>query len=100
MKVYKDLQEERSEIRDKIEKLIDSKGVFEEFINQFSWFEDKGIFWRVFYQTVDDLKHKEEAIDKEMKELGKDCDHMWEPAGYDSHYSYEECAICGKMEKV
>jgi wobble nucleotide-excising tRNase len=107
MKNYKTLLEERAEIRRKIGKLSEVRKTFEEYLDQPSsmalarWLEDRDAFWRVFYQTVDDLKHKEEALNKEMDELEKNCtNHDWVYEGRDSHYSYEVCTICGKSEKM
>jgi len=100
MKFYKELLKERAEIRTKQSKINDCESIFDEY--------DKEPFSEEFWAAIDlvlkQLKEKEEVINEKMENNSKICTkngkHIWESAGHDGHYSYEECTICGKMKKV
>ena len=56
--------------------------------------------------NIKDLRVREEALTLQITKIRKAieafqevCDHKFEPDGHDSHYNWEKCTVCGKLNR-
>jgi hypothetical protein len=95
MKTYKELKTKRVDLLHKVEKLKEARIIFEDRVIKVGDSVLPGIFWDMFHEYIEDLSSQQNQLWKEMDDLRKNCEHVWEDSGYDSHGSWEECIICG-----
>lgn len=48
------------------------------------------------YLRRKELEEKVSGLNSIFEELRRVCDHEWESDGWDSHYKYYRCSICGE----
>ena len=56
---------------------------------------------------VDNLTKRRLELEKEISDIGiairtiqNNCNHTWVSDGHDSHYRYEKCTKCSKIDKI
>jgi hypothetical protein len=95
MKSYKQLVEERSQIRTQQSKINDCESIFAEYDKE-PYTEE---FWLAINLVLKQLKEKEEEINVEMGALAKICEekgeHDLKYVGHTSHEDIYRCEICG-----